>query len=145
MRIEGRSNDYIAEQLDVKKRTVVFWWMDDKVQAEIDRLMQDVENKFVERLATLGMVALDQQEQILKEPHRGDITPGMKLQIVESVLDRISATSRTKDLVEANGKNGDVNVNIMQDMTDGQLLQQARALASRIVDSDAEELPDGDD
>lgn len=60
MKVEGRSIDFIHQELGVQKRTLYLWFSDDKMKAEIDRLISDVERLFAERMASAGMRALDE-------------------------------------------------------------------------------------
>lgn len=60
MRVEGRNNAYIAEELGVQVRTLHVWFSDPLVKAEIKRLIGRIDDVFVERKATAGLRALDE-------------------------------------------------------------------------------------
>jgi hypothetical protein len=135
-RIEGKDNDFIAKELGVKKRTLYYWWSDPKIKEELDRQMSQVTSLFVEKMATLGLASLTALEDMVREDHTGPISPETRLEIIQAVLDRIPVTSKSKDLQEAPGSS--VNVNVFSEMSDGQLLQQAKMLARNVVDGEAE-------
>jgi hypothetical protein len=60
LRVEGRTNEQIAEDLGVAIRTLHVWFSDDLVKQEIRRLLERVEDVFVERKATAGLRALEE-------------------------------------------------------------------------------------
>jgi AcrR family transcriptional regulator len=68
MKVEGRSIAQIGAELGVATRTLHVWFSDDLIKAEVRRLLQRVDDLFVERLAQAGMRALDEMVEFASTP-----------------------------------------------------------------------------
>lgn len=60
LKVEGKRNAYIAEELGVAVRTLHVWFSDDLMKAEIERLSERIDDIFTHTLATLGLRALNE-------------------------------------------------------------------------------------
>lgn len=60
LRVEGKTNTQICEDLGVAMRTLHVWFSDERMKAEIKRLTDRIEDVFVERKATAGLRALEE-------------------------------------------------------------------------------------
>lgn len=141
MRVEGMSNQEIAEALNTKPETVVKWWSDPLIREEIDRLGDLADNALANRMATAGIQALEALTEIAQKPSRDPQTDdSTKIRASTEILDRIPSTARVKE----RGGDGDGMGNIqnilafVNGMTDQQLAKALGAWHGQ------EELPAGD-
>lgn len=94
LKIEGKSNAFISEQIGVKDETLVRWFSQDLVKNYMEDLAEAVEINFVEKLATVGAEAIDQLLELIKKPDRdSDISAQTKMDAIAMVLDRIPQTA----------------------------------------------------
>lgn len=134
LRIEGRPNSYICEQIGCKERVLHLWFSDPLVKAELARQMERVQEMFAERLVASAMSGLNAMEELLATPLRDpDVEYEVKLRAVESVLDRNPFTARP-----AGQQGSPVNVYVGS-LTDDQLRAKARELAQSIAGEAEEE------
>lgn len=132
LRVEGKDNDFIAKELGVKKRTLYVWFSDPKIKKEITRLLETIDQIFTEKMAMLGNVAIDALAEIIAEGHDGKVSVGQRLNAIEQAMDRVSETT-ARIPEDKPGPNTNVNIGMFSEMTDQQLVAQARQLAPDVL------------
>lgn len=60
LKVEGRSIAQISEALGVTPRTLHVWFSDQSVKDEVARLLERVEDVYIEKMATAGLAALSE-------------------------------------------------------------------------------------
>lgn len=104
MKVEGKSQDYIHEQLGVTKRTLSKWFSDDLMKSYIGDLEQAVEANFADKLATAGMSALQSLVELVEKPDTDStISANQKMLVAAEILDRLPETSRVRERQQAPG------------------------------------------
>lgn len=98
LKIEGRSNEFIAEQVDIKPETLIRWFSDELLKNYIDDLSAQVEINFAEKMATVGATALDQLLEMVQKPAADtDISDFTRLEVIREILDRLPQTARNTE------------------------------------------------
>lgn len=130
MRVEGRNNREIAEQLDVKIETLYEWFSDEKIKAEIDRLGAEIDSVFAQRMAELALVGISELTAAAAMPMTEQaLTPHQKLEFLREALDRTPATAKVG--AEGGGGPSVNNFILPPGMTTEQLVQRGRQLLGK--------------
>jgi hypothetical protein len=139
MRIAGHSNAEIIADLGIRERTLWLWWSDPMVKAEIDQQIDGINRIFMERMAGIGLAAMEALREMIAEEHNRRLSPGQRLDAVREAMDRIPSLQKP---TPTQG-NGDAHsgppglpggqVNIFANMPNDQLMANAKALASSVV------------
>ena len=123
LRVLGKNNEYIAEELGIKKRTLVTWWSMPIFKAAIAEQMEKVDSEFALRLAENAMVGLDTLKEMAMEDHTGGLDAETRLEIVREMLDRNPWTRKPDQ-----GRGG-LNMNFnFETMSDEELRNKAREM-----------------
>lgn len=138
LRIVGKSNEFIAEELGVKERTLHEWWSMEIVKDEIDRQMETVEKEFATRLTAGAFHGLEALERIISNPPEG-ISDDIYLKMLEMMLDRNPFTNPEYGNKGGNGGIPGGMVFNFNNLTNEQLREKAR----EIVEGKAKELGSG--
>lgn len=110
LKIEGRSNAFICDQIGVADKTLRVWFSTDIVKKYMEDLADAVEVNFTEKLGTVGAEAIDQLLELIKKPDRdSDISAHTKMDAIAMVLDRIPQTATNQDRRQIAGGGGDTN------------------------------------
>lgn len=143
MRVEGKTNDEIAKALRVKYRTVVLWWSDPRMKEEINRLLDGIDRVFMEKMAALGIAAAEGLTDMVSSPHHSAPSFSERLRATEVAMDRIPGMTKQPEQTEQQaipqGNNTIVNV---QNMSDAELMRQAKKLAPKVIEGSVVEADD---
>lgn len=126
LKILGKRNDFIAEELGVQKRTLEVWFSDPIIKAELAEQLERVDLLFAERLVSSSMLGLDKLEELLQLQVNGTIDAETMLAIIRESLDRNPVTSKA-----ARG-GGSIHFNF-GNMTDDELKDKARELVGAAI------------
>lgn len=136
LRVLGKNNDYIAEELGIKKRTLVTWWSMPIFKAAIAEQMEKVDTEFALRLAENAMVGLDTLKEMAMTDHTGGLDAETRLAIVQEMLDRNPWTRKPDQ--NRNGLSMNFNFETMSDdelrAKAREMLKDAAALEGKAVD-----------
>lgn len=131
-RIEGRTNREIAQELQVRVQTVERWFSSPVVKDALQEQLARINEIFASRMATIGVRALDKLLEMVEEPHQGDITPSMKLEILSMALQY--SIPRQPDNGNGSGPAVGVNINNFGSLTDEQLIARAKQLSAQVIE-----------
>lgn len=115
LRIEGRDNAFIAEQLGVSNRTLHLWFSDPMIKEEMKRQLDAVHERFAESMANAAFRGINALVGMIEKPAATpDISDSMRLEAVRELLDRHAETARIADKVGAGSGGGAGQVNFFQ-------------------------------
>lgn len=149
MKLEGRTYDEIEAALPVKRRTLYAWFMDPLVKQELQNQMERMQQVFAEKMAGLGVAAMEGLLEMVKEEPKGKMTHHQRLEAIREIL------NRTMPIPQESNGDGDgqqqpvgINLNFGQQatiqpgqMTDEELRQKALELAGEMAQEKSEDGP----
>lgn len=136
MRVEGQPNKNIERELGVKQRTLWRWFSDPLVKTAIKEYQEKISDVFAERMASMGVSALDTLHDLLTENHEGNITVHQKLEVIREILDRMPGLQKHPEQgagAAGTSIGGNMNVLNFGKMSDEDLIQAARQMAGDIA------------
>lgn len=138
LRIMGKDNDFICEQLNVKHRTLHDWFSQQIVKDQMAEMLDEVQSEFAAQIASGSFVALEGLVQMIQSPTAGGVDADQKLAAIREYLDRNPATAKASGSGQM--PPGSINFNF-SNMSDAEL----KAKAKEIVLGTGREKPDGGD
>lgn len=94
LRVAGRNNEFIAEQLGIQETTLHQWFSDSMVLQALETFQTDVNEKLAEKLADNALSGLDVLADLAKrDTMSGPISVEQKMQIAREMLDRNPITN----------------------------------------------------
>lgn len=112
LRLQGKDNDFIAKELNVRKPTLYFWFSDPLVKEYLDDLAQNIEVEFAVEMARAGMVAIQELTgEVQKPSDQTTITTSQRVNVAREILDRLPSTARIADRPQVGGGGGDGDTN----------------------------------
>lgn len=142
MRLEGRPNEEIEEKLGVKERTLHKWFGEPIVKEAMAAQVSKINEVFAERMAGLGVSALDAMMEMVTADHKGRLSPHQRLEVIREVLDRIPSTQKPGADIPGSPPVG-IAIHNYGNMSDEELRAEARRLAQQVADEEPKALTSG--
>lgn len=159
LRIEGKSSQEIADACGVKLQTVYEWFSYPLIKRGMQEALSKINEIWAERMAGLGVAAMEALLEMVKEQPTGDLTHNQRLEIIREVLDRTGNTKPSADEAPTNQPSVAVGFNFQnptpspvpqlesqpnllekdpKDMTDQDLMQAARVLSGQVIEMESD-------
>lgn len=98
MRLEGRSNAEIMQEVRCQKKTLWEWFSDDKVKEYMQEMAERIDTEFATQMATAGFRAVQAMVELLDMPaDTPTISTHQKHEVAADLLDRFEPMATIRD------------------------------------------------